>query len=484
MQPAHRFIARCLLVTTIACCVSLHADEPSKDEPPKDASTDAGQIAAQMTDLFDLVLDHHVHPVTKQQMVHDSLAFHYGRVGRDMPAELVKEISEAAGNDRIREILRRELSSLRDGNREFEFSLGGGLAAIGVQVVAANEQRVNEQIAANRYVGIGIAIGIHNTEFPVMFGVFPGGPADLAGAKDRDLIIEVNGKSTKGIDITQAIAWLRGVEGSELEIVLRRKGEDKRIELTRGVVPMATVRPPLMSKSGKTAAIAWNRLSASNVHELRQINAKLDANVRKVVLDFRLSDSSNLHYGELLGNALLDDGTIGWVTDRDGEKRQVDAEPGTVFPDRQLVVVIGSNTGGVLKWVAAALHDNGQALLYGDASTAEALTMEAVPLHSELRVKLPTHALSRADGATLTPRLHRAGFRNDMNGMEHQLLELNGGATRPIEGFLVADKPFPFSPTTRELPVAAASLPSQYRIRKLQPLIELIEQDPYGVARQ
>ena len=211
-----------------------------------------------------------------------------------------------------------------------------------------------------------------------MHRVFPGGPADQVGAKTGDAIVEVDGVSTMGIDLYQTIQRLRRSEGSELEIMLRHDGRDRTVKLTRAVVPMATVNPPLISQSGKTVGIELKRLSASNVHELRKINAELDANVETVVLDFRSGDNLNLHYGELLANALIDDDVIGLIMDRHGERRRVDAEPGTIFTGRRLLVVIDASTGGVLKWVAAALQDTGQGVLYGDPSTASAMTVEAM----------------------------------------------------------------------------------------------------------
>jgi carboxyl-terminal processing protease len=470
VNSVRQAIKFCVLLSTIASCGLLNADGATGE-----TDTRANEIAAELVKVFDLVLDHHVYPVTKQQMAHGCLAHAHQQVGTDMPADLVKEISRTVDDDGFRRLLKRELTALFESNPAREIAPREALAMIGVRITPAEDQKINEQIAANRYVGIGIAISAPGP-FPVIQRIFPGGPAEQVGAKQGDAIVEVDGVSLKDVDLLQSIQRLRGGEGSELEIVLRRDGLDRTVKLTRAVVPMATVSPPLISQSGKTVGIKLNRLSASNVHELRKINVKLDAKVEAVVLDFRSADGLNLHYGELLANALIDDDAIGFIVDADGGRRRVDAEPGTIFADRRLLVVIDGATGGVLKWIAAALQNTGQAVLYGDPSTAPAMTVSAMEIGDGVSVSLPTRALLRANGERLTPSsellVSPAGIRVPSR------VALTGTPTRVSSAVLYPNQPFPISATTS----SPANFRSPLRTRDLKSLIESIEQEPQPAA--
>lgn len=456
------------------------------DESRAEANARVEQIAADLTDLFDVILDHHVTPVTKQQMMQSCLAFGFRQSGRMMPADLVREISQSADNDDFRRILQRELPAILDGSDGNEIRLASALASIGVQVLPSKDQRINQQLAANRYVGIGIAIGVHNGGFPVMHKVFAGGPADQAGAKDGDQITEVDGKSTSGIDVNQAVEWLRGSEGSRVDLVLKHKGVERAVTMTRGVVPMKTVSAPVFSKSGESVGIKLERVSASNVHELRRIASALDASVKTVVIDFRRSsDTDRLHYGELLGNALLDGETIGFVADRTGNRRRLDAESGSIFSGRDLIVIVDRGTSGVLKWIAAALRDSGQAVLLGEPSAASAIATETFELNSEMSVAMPAKILYRSGGEQLFVRSDWP-FGVDLRHVleRHRVQGIVGHQPR-VDGALYPDKLFPLAPHTLRLPARYQGLLFPDHVRDLQQLLGFIEEgtlEPFSLG--
>ncbi len=394
-----RFVFFLLLAVSVGSFSShmslLHADEPQTEQ-----AVDVPLLASRLIETFDLVLTNHLHPPTMQQMVQESIAAAYMHANEYAPIGLAKEIS-AASADSLSEILQRELANAAEDGTTLSDCIPRGFRSIGVDVTPSKAQIVDDQIAANRYVGIGIAI-MQDIE-PKMGKVFPGGPASLAGAEDKDTIVKVDGKSTSGVKMTEVIDWIRGVKGSQVELVISRHGREQTLTMTRDVVPFATVQPAVYSKSGQTAGIKLDRVSASCVHELRKIAAELDSTVKTVVLDLRsTSGVEQLHYGELLGNALLDGATVGFVADREDKRREVIAEQGTIFPGRSLVAVIDGRTSGVLKWIAAALHDSGQAVTYGDPTMAPAVTSTTMKLADEsFSVTMPTHILVRANGQPL-----------------------------------------------------------------------------------
>ena len=85
-----------------------------------------------------------------------------------------------------------------------------------------------EAIQANRYVGIGIQLRIDPDEkLPQILIPFRGGPARRAGIKVNDLILEVDGKSTKEVPLVKVIDWIRGEEGTNFTMVVRTPGEAK-----------------------------------------------------------------------------------------------------------------------------------------------------------------------------------------------------------------------------------------------------------------
>ncbi len=470
-----RFVVVVVPLGLLACSFSGLAMLSRADEFQNQQAVDVPLLADRLIEAFDLVLTNHLHPPTMQQMVQESIAAAYAHANENTPIELAKEISAASAGS-LTEILQRELANVAASGTTLSDCIPRSFRSIGIDVAQSKAQLVNDQIAANRYVGIGIAIMQYADE-PGMAKVFPGGPASLAGAEEKDLIVKVDGKSTSGVKMTEVIDWIRGVKGSQVELVVRRHGTDHSLTMTRDVVPFATVQPAICSKSGKTVGIKLDRVSASSVHELRKIAAELDSTAKTVVLDLRsASGVEQLHYGELLGNALLDGVTIGFVADREGKRREVIAQQGTIFPGRSLVAVIDGRTSGVLKWIAAALHDSGQAITYGDPTAAPAVTSTTMKLaDGSFSVTMPTHILVRANGQPLIRKGVDFAGASEQEMIAQRRIGMELGRVRSgsnVAGTLYPGKDFPIA--GRHM-MPGAGDPRLRRVEQLKPLIEFIE---------
>jgi C-terminal peptidase prc len=429
---------------------------PKSSAADREPAPDAGVAsdALQLIQIFDTVLQHHLSPPTRQEMIHGAIREIYRRREQVMPATIAHELSEASSNKDFLSILQRELKPLGDlGSDGVVNRLPHRLGSYGVRVVPSKTHAVNQQVAANRYVGIGIAIS--GGEPPQMHEVFEGGSADQSGARKGDVIVAVAGESTKGKSLEAVIDALRGPEGTDVELVVKRGLELKTFTMKRAVVPLKTIEAPILSGNGRAIGIKIDRLSASSVHELRKIEDGLDPRVETVVLDFRTgSGSENLHYGELLGNALIDDAVMGSVIDRNGKARSIRAEPGALFSSKRRFVVISERTGPALKWIAAALQDADQAKLVGTPAIQNALVVESFSIpEGTVIVSVPTQKLSRASGDLLAPatgslfesntqiadRLHRVGQVMNPNDA------MPGHRVSRVQGVVYPDE-FPPSP--------------------------------------
>ncbi|MGI9473551.1 MAG: S41 family peptidase [Rubripirellula sp.] len=390
-----------ILLTLVSPAMAADVSKAKGDPAGSDPSD---QMASQLLQVFDLVLQQHLDPPTRQEMVLGSIEKAYAARATPMPASMSMQVSDATSRQKLQDLLADALAG-----RGLAYTpkplkgLPHQLREFGVDINRLKAQRVNEQMAANRYVGIGIAIMKSDAQ-PVMATIMPGGAAAKAECQKGDQIISVNGKDTSGIPLETVIEWIRGPEGTDVEIGIRRGALDEMLTMTRGVIPMKTLSEPVPSDAGKIVGIAIQRVSASNVHELRKVAASLDESVAAVVLDLRTSqDATNLHYGMLLGNALIDDQEIGQLIDRGGKSTTVRAEPGSLFAGSELFVVIGQKTGSVLKWIAAATQDTNSAVLLGLPAIENCFVTEVTELPAaSLAVTIPTQRLARAGGESLS----------------------------------------------------------------------------------
>jgi C-terminal peptidase prc len=273
--------------------------------------------------------------------------------------------------------------------------------------------RISEQSQANRYVGIGLQLSISAKEkYPQIVTPTKRGPLREAGARAGDLIVEVDGKDTHGVALRKVVEWLRGEEGMPVTVVIQKPGEAARrtLHLTRTVVPFEMVVGYRRAGEGWTyridpetpvAYVRIESMTSGTLHELRQIEPQLRAEgVHAMVLDMRFQRglSDNLHAAALVANGLLDGGLLWRVIDSHQQTREYRAGRECLFRRWPLVVLINEDTQEAAHAaVAAALQDNGRAVLVGEPTAAQGYATSLVGLPEQLgAIAVRTSRLERA----------------------------------------------------------------------------------------
>jgi carboxyl-terminal processing protease len=312
----------------------------------------------------------------------------YDAAGVAAPVGLARQVSALSGPESLAPLLDEAWSRLpaatlkvRDVEIEPVDQLMGGLVEDlpgGARVLSAQELRVEEQLAGNRYVGLHIALGFDkDAKRASITQVFKGGPADLAGVKDGDVIEEIDGNSTEGMPMPKVVERLRGAEGTQVVIRVRqpKAGVARVFTITRGTLPQITVKgiqdhpdgsaKLLMSSSEPIGYLKFEAILGSTPHELRKLARRLEEEgARALVLDLRPVGQVHLHPTVLLADSLLDGGTIGAMRTSHGIET-FQAEPDALFPGWPLAVLVDKNSSPTVRWLAAALQYNHRAIVVG-----------------------------------------------------------------------------------------------------------------------
>lgn len=89
----------------------------------------------------------------------------------------------------------------------------------------------------NAYVGIGISITVTEDDSGFLVTlVNKGGPAEEAGMKAGDIIVEVEGQTTAGMTVSEIRNLIRGEEGTQVELGVSRNDERLTLQITRKIV--------------------------------------------------------------------------------------------------------------------------------------------------------------------------------------------------------------------------------------------------------
>ena len=203
------------------------------DTSPKPSSTEAkvpADLARRIGEVTDAVLQHHIDPPARQQMILGGIKALYQASGVPVPAGLSRRISALATPEQlaalIAELWPKSVSKTLS-TRTLEDALFDGLLGSvpgGGHLLSARDRKVAEQMEGNRYVGIQIALAMDDEEKLTRISeIFEGGPAHRAGAMANDLIEKIDDTATKGMTITEVVNRLRGDEGTDVTITVRQK---------------------------------------------------------------------------------------------------------------------------------------------------------------------------------------------------------------------------------------------------------------------
>jgi carboxyl-terminal processing protease len=228
-------------------------------------------------------------------------------------------------------------------------------------------RRLTEQTTGN-YIGIGAQIQ-RRDEYPMIIAPFPGSPAERAGLRTGDRVVEIDGMKTRGWLTDEVTKALRGPPDSAVTVVIERPGDPTRMtfRLKRGGVHRRAVgRTALLA--GSVGYVDVNIFNDSTAIELRTaIDSLQRAGMRSLVMDLRGNPGGVLSQGVGVADMFLDAGDL--IVSMRGRspgatERVTDsaAQPWSQLP---LVVLVDAGSASASEIVAGALQDHDRALIMG-----------------------------------------------------------------------------------------------------------------------
>ena len=205
-------------------------------------------------------------------------------------------------------------------------------------------------------------------------------PAEKAGLLADDEILEIDGVSTKGITVDKAADKIRGKEGTQVRLLIKRKDvtPNKLYTITRAEIEIKSISQKVPAETKIPDDIAYIRLSSfisrNAASEFAQI---LNANKDKkgFIVDLRSNPGGLLTNAIYISDMFLDGKVIVSTVDRDGYKETQKANRGMVT-NKPLVVLINKGSASASEIFSGAMKDNGRAVIVGEQSFGKGLVQE------------------------------------------------------------------------------------------------------------
>jgi carboxyl-terminal processing protease len=238
--------------------------------------------------------------------------------------------------------------------------------------------------------GTGIVIQEDDTtKYIAVSDLVPDGPGDKAGIQQDDLIIAIDGESTKGWSIDRASAHLRGKEGTKVTVTIERAGKAlPPITLTRAKIHQLSVFDKMLP--GNIGYVALTVFGKDTADELATTLDRLQKKgARAIILDLRNNGGGYLQAAVGVSSKFIASGPIVSVESRGSNITTLEASDTAIAPV-PLAVLVNQYTASASEITSGAIQDSGVGTIIGSKTFGKGVVQTIYPLPDGSAVKITT----------------------------------------------------------------------------------------------
>lgn len=248
-----------------------------------------------------------------------------------------------------------------------------------------------------KYGGIGIVITMKDKQLTVVSPITET-PGERAGLEGGDMIMAIDGVSTKDMPMEEAVGMMKGEPGTEVTLTIKRKVSEEEsakepkefdVDIVREEIELSYVNSEM-----KTDKIGYIRLSqfidgvgeeiATEIEKLHKEGAEA------YILDLRNNPGGLLSEASKVASNFIDKGFVVHVKERQREKTSIPVYSGITATDAPLVILVNGGSASASEIVTGAIQDNERGVIVGEKTFGKGVVQSVIPLSDGSAVKLTT----------------------------------------------------------------------------------------------
>lgn len=257
-------------------------------------------------------------------------------------------------------------------------------------VLSDEEQDFFNKKLRGEYNGIGVQIVTTTDNEVYIYTVFENSPADKAGLKSGDKIVQIDDMKidSENIDIA---GYIKNSENSKFEVIVLRDGKEIKTEVERSLVTISSVYSEMKNVDGKK--IGYMYISIFSSTTTRQFKEKLEElekeGIDSLIIDVRYNNGGHLTTATGIISLFLDSSNIIYQTDKDGkiEKFYSSGNKTKKYP---IVILQNNVSASASEMLASALKEKYGAIIVGKNSFGKGTVQELITLSDGTEYKFTT----------------------------------------------------------------------------------------------
>ncbi len=249
-----------------------------------------------------------------------------------------------------------------------------------------------EENTEGEYIGIGTYLTKMNPAYAdpedpeswmvIIASPFPGGPADRAGLRPRDMISAINGESVASMTATEASDMMKGHIGDDITLTVHRGTAVFDITLQPEIVTTpSTVSGMLTDEIGYIAIYTFSLTTGESVtHDIEKL---LSEGAEKLIIDLRNNGGGTVQSALETADLFLSGGEMMETKYKPASGRSesvIYADPEILVPETMpLLLIVNGGTASSSEILTGALKDNGRATVLGSQTFGKGISQEIRP---------------------------------------------------------------------------------------------------------
>ena len=263
--------------------------------------------------------------------------------------------------------------------------------------------------------GVGLEITIGKDGVLTVVAPMDDTPAAKSGLRPQDKIVKIDGESTRGISLHEAVTRLRGRSGSKVTLTVMREEEDKLFEVTmvRAVIQIRSVKEAQTVSEG----IGYLRISEFQDNTSGDLEKALEDLARRKISDGLILDLRNNPGGlldvavDVAGDFIPTGSLVVYTKGRvQNQNQQFLSKSKSPYLDFPMVILVNGGSASASEIVAGSLRDHGRAILMGAKTFGKGSVQTVIPLRDGSAIRLTTSIYYTPSGQMI----HGKGLEPDV----------------------------------------------------------------------
>ena len=272
-------------------------------------------------------------------------------------------------------------------------AIRGMLAAIDDPYAAFVDRQqfpLSQQDIQGFFEGIGAEVGIRDGAITILSPI-EDSPADMAGLKPGDVILEVDGESIRGLGLLEVVGRIRGEKGTTVRLLVRRmsSGASEELTIERGVIPIESVR--LLMQVGRIGHLRITGFTGTTNDDLATAIERFERSKGLgMVVDLRYNPGGLVSSVVDVTSQFIDEGLVLYQIDARGDRRDWNLTPGGLALEIPVVVLVNEFSASASEVFAGAIMDHGRAEVIGATTFGKGSVNKLWPLSDGSGVNFTT----------------------------------------------------------------------------------------------